>query len=80
MIKTLPSNVGAVGSIPSQGTEIPLALRSKNGNTKQKQHCNKFNKGLKKWSTSKNKVCWTFGWKKLSPVYLSLKESIITQK
>ena len=47
MIKTLPSNAGAVGSIPGQGTKIPLALRSKNVNTKQKQHCNKFNKGLK---------------------------------
>ena len=27
----------------------------KNQNIKQKQHCNKFNKDFKKWSTSKKK-------------------------
>ena len=43
----LPSSAGGVGSIPDLGTKIPHALRSKNGNTKQKQYCNKFNKGLK---------------------------------
>ena len=47
VIKTLPSSAGGAGSIPGQGTKIPHALRSKNGNTKQKQYCNKFNKGLK---------------------------------
>ena len=34
------------------GAKIPHASRPKNPNKKQKQHCNKFNKDFKKWSTS----------------------------
>ena len=55
-IRTLPSNAGAVGSLPLQGTKIPHASRSKNQNIKQKQYCNKFNKDFKNGSHQKNKV------------------------
>ena len=41
---------GDAGSIPSEGTKIPHASRPKNQNIKQKQYCNKFNKGFKKRS------------------------------
>ena len=49
MVKTSPSNVGGVGSIPGWGVKIPHALGSetpniKKKNKKQKQYCNKFNK------------------------------------
>ena len=37
------------------GAKIPHASRPKNPNKKQKQHCNKFNKDFKKWSTSPQK-------------------------
>ena len=47
MVKTSPSNAEGVGSIPGQGARIPHALGPKNGNIKQKQYCNKFNKGFK---------------------------------
>ena len=81
MVKTVPSNVWAAGSIPSRGATIPqesesvsrsvvsdpmhvvcqaplsmkisqeyTGLVARNENVKQKQHCNKFNKDLKKWS------------------------------
>ena len=40
---------------PSQGAKIPTCLSAKKQNIKQKQYCNKFNKDLKKWSTSKKK-------------------------
>ena len=53
MVKTLLSSAGGAGSIPGRGAKIPHALRPKNQNIKQKQCCNKFNKDLKKWSTSK---------------------------
>ena len=41
MVKTLPSNAGCMGL-------IPYALWPKNQNIKQKQHCNIFDKDLKK--------------------------------
>ena len=47
MVKTLPSNAGGAGSVPGQGARIPHALGPKNQNIKQKQYCNKFNKGFK---------------------------------
>ena len=46
MVKTVPSNAGAAGSIPDGGTKIPHASLLKNQNEKQKQYCNKFNKQL----------------------------------
>ena len=44
MVKTSPSNAGAVGSIPGQGAKISHALRPKNQSVEQKQYCNKVNK------------------------------------
>ena len=60
-VRSLPSNAGAVGSIPLQGTKILHASRSENQNIKQKEYCNKFNKDFengshKKKNTHKNKV------------------------
>ena len=43
MAKTLPSNAGFVGSIPSQAVKIPHHWRPKDQNIQQKQYCNKFN-------------------------------------
>ena len=37
MVKTLPSNAGAAGLIPGQGTKIPHASWPKNQTIKQKQ-------------------------------------------
>ena len=53
VVKTLPSN--AEGSIPGQCAKNPYALGPKKQNTKQKQHCNKFNEDLKNWSSLKKK-------------------------
>ena len=36
-----------VGMIPGQGSKIPHVLGTKNQHIKQKQYCNKFNKGFK---------------------------------
>ena len=47
MVKTLPSNAEAVGSIPGWGAKIPHASRPENQNTKQKQYCNKSDKDFK---------------------------------
>ena len=47
MVKTLPSNAGDVGVIPGWGAKISPASRPKQKNMKQKQCCNKFNKGFK---------------------------------
>ena len=48
VVKTSPSNAGGAGSIPGRGAKIPHALWPKNQkNIKQKQYCNKFNKGFK---------------------------------
>ena len=43
-VKTSPSNVVGVGSIPGQEAKILHASWSKNQNLKQKQYYNKFNK------------------------------------
>ena len=47
VVKTLPSDAGGVGSIPSPGANIPYALWPKNQNVKQKQCRNKYNKDFK---------------------------------
>ena len=47
VIKTLPSNAGGLGSIPSWGDKIPHASGPKNQNVKQKKCHNKFNKDFK---------------------------------
>ena len=47
VVKTLPSNVGDVGWIPSWRPGIPHTSWPKNQNRKQKQCCNKFNKDFK---------------------------------
>ena len=54
MDKTLPSNAGNVGLIPSWGTKIPLSLGQKNPKTKQEQYCNKFNEDNKNGPYQKN--------------------------
>ena len=46
-IKTSPSNVGSVGSIPGRGSKTPHASRPKNWNMNQKQYCNRFSKDFK---------------------------------
>ena len=43
VVKTLPSKEEGAGLIPSQGAQIPHALRLKKQNIKQKQCCDKFN-------------------------------------
>ena len=43
VVKTLPSNAGCMGSIPSHGARIPHPWRPKDQNIKGKQYCNKFN-------------------------------------
>ena len=47
VVKTLSSNVGGEGLIPSQGAKIPHASQPKNQNRKQKQYYNKFNEDFK---------------------------------
>ena len=47
VVKILPSNTWAAGSIPGQGARIPHALQPKNQDIKQKQYFNKFNKDFK---------------------------------
>ena len=47
MVKTLPSNAGRAGSIPSQGAKVPQASQPKHQNVKQNQCCNLFNKDFK---------------------------------
>ena len=47
MVKTLPSNVGVVNSIPSQRPKIPHTSRPEIQSIKQKPYCNKFNKDFK---------------------------------
>ena len=47
MVKTSPSNKGAVGSIPGQGSKIPHASGPKNQSMEHTQYCNKFNKDFK---------------------------------
>ena len=47
MVKTSPSNAVGVGSIPGGEAKIPHFLGPKNQNIKQRQYCNKCNKGFK---------------------------------
>ena len=47
MVKTLPSNVNSVGSIPGQEAKILQVSGPKKQNRKRKQNSNKFNKTLK---------------------------------
>ena len=48
LVKTSPSNAGAVGSIPGRGAEIPHASwPEKNKKHKTEAICNKFNKDFK---------------------------------
>ena len=53
MVKTLPSNVGGLGSTPDPGAKSPHA--SKRQNIRQKQCCNEFNKDFKNGSHLKKK-------------------------
>ena len=46
MVKTSPSNTVGVGLIPGGEAKIPHALGPKNQNIKQRQYCNKRNKGF----------------------------------
>ena len=52
-VKTSPSGVESVGSIPDQGAKVTHASRPKN--VKQKHYYNRFKKDFKKWSTLKKK-------------------------
>ena len=52
VVKTSPPNAGSAGSIPDQRAKIPHVLWPKKQNIKQKQYCKKFNKDLRKGSTS----------------------------
>ena len=56
MVKTVPSNAGSVGSIPGQGAKTlhGSGPKEKKKNIKQKQYCNKFNKGFKNGPHQKN--------------------------
>ena len=47
VVKTLPSNAGAVSSIPGRAAKIPHASQPKKQNIKQKQCCNEFKKDFK---------------------------------
>ena len=52
--KISPSNASGVSLIPGWGANIPHVLWPKNQNIKQKQYCNKFNKGLNSGPHQKN--------------------------
>ena len=53
LVKTLPSNAGVEGLIPSQEAKIPHALQAKSQNRKQNQYCNKWSKDLENGSHPK---------------------------
>ena len=56
MVRTPPSNAGALGSIPGQGAKIPNASWPINQNIKQpKQYCNKLMKTFKNGPHQKKK-------------------------
>ena len=62
MVKILPSNAGAEGSIPGEGAKIPYASQPKKIKTKQKQYCNKFSTDFLKMAhikkfLKKKKLC-----------------------
>ena len=55
VVKSWPFNAGSVGSMPGQGCKIPYTLWPKRKKyIKQKQYCNKFNKGFIKKREEKN--------------------------
>ena len=45
-VETLPSNAGGVGQTSGQEAKIPHVSHPKKQNMKQRQYCNKFNKGF----------------------------------
>ena len=47
VVKTSPSSVGGMSSIPGWEAKIPHALRPENQTIMQKQYCNKFNQDFK---------------------------------
>ena len=53
--KASPSNAGGAGLIPGYRAKIPHASWPKNQNIKQKQYCNKFNKGFENGPHQKKK-------------------------
>ena len=55
-VKTSPSKVEGMASIPDWEAEILLASWPKNQNIKQKHYCNRFNKRLFKWSELKKSI------------------------
>ena len=55
VVKTSPSSAGGVGSLPGWQEEIPYASQPKNQDIKQKQYCNKLNKGSKTGQQNLNK-------------------------
>ena len=58
VVKTSPSNVEGMGSIPGQGAKIPCASQpqTRTEHKQQKQYCNKFNKDFKN-GPHQNKKC-----------------------
>ena len=46
VVKTSPSNAKDAGSSPGQGAKISHASQPKSQNIKQKQYCDKFNRGF----------------------------------
>ena len=55
VVRTSPANAEGAGLLPGGGAKIPHASGPKDQNIKQKQYWSKFNKGFKKWFTSKKK-------------------------
>ena len=56
VVKTSPFNAGSVSPFPGRRAKIPHALWPKNQNIKQKQCCNKINKGFKNGPHQKKKI------------------------
>ena len=76
MVKILPFDVEAEGSIPGEGAKIPYASQPKKIKTKQKQYCNKFNTDFLKMAhikkflkKKKKKLCiyWNVFWLRVTP-------------
>ena len=55
-VEISPSNAGCVGLIPGWGAKISRPSQPENQNIKQKQCCNKFNKGFKNGPHQKKKI------------------------
>ena len=56
VVRTSPANAEGAGLLPGGGAKIPHASGPKDQNIKQKQYWSKFNKGFKKWFTSKKNL------------------------